>query len=279
MRTIDAAALGERITEMCLEASTRLPEDVVEALTRAGTLEESSAGRSVLGMILENARVAADLGVPLCQDTGAFTIFLSLSPGTSLQGDIEAEASRAVAEATSRGRLRPSMVSDPAGERPNTGDNTPPLLEVELGSEESALGVLAKGGGSEMASRLAMMPPGAGWRGALDFVLETVDMFGARACPPLVIGVGLGGSFDRAASLAKRALMVPLDTPNPDEVLGSRERELVEAVNRLGIGPGAVGGTVTCIGARILQSPCHMATFPVAVSINCHALRRKTTRI
>lgn len=280
MKAIEAGLLGNRIEELCLEVSTSLPADVVEALRRFGGREESPAGRSVIDLILENARVASELGVPICQDTGSFTVYLSLSPGSSVEGDLVAEASRAVARATSRGGLRPSVVADPAGDRRNTGDNAPPALEVRLGgSPESTLGVLAKGGGSEMASRLAMMPPGAGWRGALEFVVETVDMLGARACPPLVVGVGLGGGFDTAASLAKAALMAPLDQTNPDAALAAREIELVEAINGLGIGPGAVGGTVTCFGARILAAPCHMATFPVAVCLNCHALRRKTVVI
>lgn len=280
MRTIDAGVLGARIEELCLEVSTSLPRDVIEALERFRALEESPAGRSVIDLVLENARVASELGVPLCQDTGSFTIYLSLPSGAVVSGDLRAEATRAVARATSRGALRPSMVADPAGDRVNTGDNTPPLLEVELGAPtEGSLGVLAKGGGSEMASRTAMLPPGAGWRGAMEFALETVDLLGARACPPLVVGLGMGGGFDTAASLAKAALMSPLDRGNQDAALAAREEELVEAINELGIGPGAVGGTVTCFGARVREAPCHMATFPVAVCLNCHALRRKTVLI
>ena len=280
MRAIEASGLGENIEQLCLEISTDLPPDVTEALGSFSKKEESPAGRSVLELILENARVASELGVPICQDTGVFTIYLTLGEGTAIVGDLDLEASQAVARATGRGALRPSVISDPLGGRINTGDNTPPLVEVKAGSSETTtLGVIAKGGGSEMASRLAMMPPGAGWEGALDFIAGVVERLGARACPPLVLGVGVGGSFERAPRLAKKALMRPLDVETTDPVMRVREEELVERMNRLGIGPGAVGGTVTCIGARILEAPCHMATLPVAVSVNCHALRRKTVQI
>jgi tartrate/fumarate subfamily iron-sulfur-dependent hydro-lyase alpha chain len=280
MRVIEASRLAQDIEDLCLEVSSVLPRDVVEALARCKGLEESPAGRSVIDLILENAHVAADLGVPLCQDTGIFTVYLTLAPGTAVEGDLAREAGRAVARATERGSLRPSVVSDPVGRRANTRDNSPPLVEVEWASGgRSALGVLAKGGGSEMASRLAMMPPAAGWAGALEFIVGVVEQYGARACPPLVLGVGIGGSFDRAPKLAKKALMIPLDVETGDPGVRAREEELLERVNDLGIGPGSVGGRVTCIGARIIEVPCHMANLPVAVSVNCHALRRKTIPI
>lgn len=280
MRVIEAARLAQNIEDLCLEVSTTLPGDVVDALTRFKGIEESPAGRSVLELILENARVASEAGVPMCQDTGIFTVYLTLAPGTGVDGDLAAEAGRAVARATECGALRPSVVSDPLDERANTGDNSPPLIEVEVaGGERSTLGVLAKGGGTEMASRLAMLAPGAGWEGVLEFVVGVVEQYGARSCPPLVLGVGVGGSFDRAPKLAKKALMTPLDAQAPDARTRTREEELTARVNDLGIGPGAVGGRVTCIGARIVEAPCHMANLPVAVSVNCHALRRKTVEI
>jgi fumarate hydratase subunit alpha len=280
MRVIEASRLGQDIEALCLEVSTVLPADAAEAIARYRGIEESPAGRSAMDLILENARVASELGVPLCQDTGIFTIYLTLAPPTSIEGDLEREAGKAVARATAIGSLRPSVVADPLGRRVNTGNNCPPLVEVEVVSgEQSTLGVLAKGGGTEMASRLAMMPPGAGWAGALEFIVRVVESFGARACPPLLLGVGVGGSFDRAPKLAKKALMTPLDVETSDPATRAREAELVERVNRLGIGPGGVGGTVTCFGARIAEAPCHMANLPVALSLNCHSLRRKTVPI
>ncbi|MBU4386565.1 MAG: fumarate hydratase [Actinobacteria bacterium] len=280
MRVLSTRRLGRLVESLCEEVSTELPADVVEALSRYRRSEESPTGRNVIDMILENAGEARRLGVPLCQDTGVFTVYLTLGAGTALDGDFAGEASAALARATERGSLRPSVVRDPTGGRENTCDNTPPLLEVSVSrGDETTLGVLAKGGGCEMASRVAMLPPGAGWPGVLDFILEVVERRGAGACPPLVLGVGIGGSFDAAPKLAKRALLAPLDEPNPDPEASRREEELVGAVNRLGIGPGALGGTVTCIGARILEAPCHMATLPVALCVNCHSLRRKVITI
>lgn len=280
MRVLEASQIARKVEDLCIDVSVSLPNDAIDALTRFKSIEESPAGLSVIDLILKNARVAEDLGVPLCQDTGVFTIYLTVGSGTALEGDLVGEASGAVARATARCSLRPSIVSDPVGGRANTGDNSPPLVEVEVASgEETSLGVMAKGGGSEMASRLAMMPPGAGWPGVLEFIVGVVESYGARSCPPLVLGVGIGGSFDRAPRLAKKALMTPLDEETDDPAVRAREAEVVESVNRLGIGPGAVGGRVTCIGARIIEAPCHMANLPVAVSVNCHSLRRKTIAI
>jgi fumarate hydratase subunit alpha len=280
MRVIDASKIGEAVESLCLEVSTTLPGDVTEALEAFRPSERSEQGRSVIDLILENARLAVEEGVPLCQDTGIFSVYLTLGVGTCLSGDLQAEVDAAVARATERGSLRASLVEDPLGERRNTTDNSPALVDVTLSSGDATfLGVLAKGGGSEMASRMAMLPPGAGWEGALEFVLGVVSEVGARSCPPLVLGVGIGGSFERAPALAKKALLVPLDEVNADDRTASREAKLVEAVNRLGIGPGAVGGTTTCIGARIMEAPCHITSLPVALSVNCHALRRKVIEI
>lgn len=280
MRTIEAAYLGEVLEGLVLDITTGLPEDVAAALGDARGRERSPAGRRALDMILENAARAREDRVPICQDTGVFTIYVTLGEGTAVLGDLQGEASAAVARATSRGALRSSVVREPLDGRVNTGDNTPPLIEVEIApGRETSVSVLAKGGGSEMASRAAMLPPGAGWPGVLEFVLGVVLEAGARSCPPLVLGVGIGGGFDRAPALAKRALLTPLDRENPDGRTAAREAELVREANTLGIGPGALGGTVTCIGVRIAQAPCHIANLPVAVSVNCHALRRKTARV
>ena len=276
MRTIEATRLGNLIEALCTEVSTALPADVVAALETSREEERSPLGRRALDMILENAVQARDLGLPICQDTGLFTIYISLGRDTVIAGDLTHEASAAVARATARAALRSSIVADPIDGRVNTGDNTPPLIEVELGEgEDTTLGVLAKGGGSEMASRSAMLPRGAGWEGVRDYVLSVVSEVGARSCPPLVLGLGIGGSFDRAPAMAKRSLLAPLDVPAREAATRARERELIDAVNKLGIGPGAMGGTFTCMGARITTASCHIANLPVAVSVNCHALRRK----
>jgi len=276
MRTLEATELGRLAEDICLEISTVLPADVVASLSRYRDEEQSASGRGVLDRILENALVAGELSVPLCQDTGVFTVYLTMGRETCLRGDLNAEVTSAVARATKRGALRPSVVRAPLDERANTGDNTPPLVRVGFAPGEStSLAVMASGGGSEMSSRLAMLPPGAGWEGVLKYVVDVTAEVGPHSCPPLVLGVGVGGSFDTAPMLAKKALLAPLDRESPDPVTADRERLLVEAVNRLGIGPGALGGTITCIGARLDQAPCHMANLPVAVSVSCHALRRK----
>lgn len=280
MRVLEAPSLGSIVESMCLEVSTRLPEDVTGSLVDFRPREQSELGRRVIDMILENARIAEAGGIPICQDTGVFTVYLDLGPDTAVSGDLAAEVQGAVSRATKAGNLRPSIVSKPAEGRRNTGDNTPPLIKLGLSNDSSSyLSVIAKGGGTENASRISMLPPGAGWEGIKDFIVEVVDELGSKACPPLVLGIGIGGSFDTAPELAKRALLRPLDEKNPDGESARMESGIVEAVNGLGIGPGGFGGTVTCIGARIMQKPCHMANLPVAVCLNCHALRRKTMLI
>jgi len=283
MRVIQASAIGRAVEALCLEVSTELPRDVIQALESFREAEKSEPARQVIDLILENGRVAREAGVPLCQDTGVFTVYITLGRDTAIEGDLQAEASAALARATARGSLRASVVDEPMDERRNTKDNTPALLELELSDGDdltpTTIGVLAKGGGSEMASRAAMLAPGAGWEGVLDFVMDVVSDLGARSCPPLVLGVGVGGAFDSVAVMAKRALLEPLDRVSADPKTAAREAELVAAVNGLGIGPGAVGGTTTCIGAKIATAPCHMASLPVALSVNCHSLRRKITEI
>lgn len=280
MRVLEANRLGPVIEELVLDVSSNLPDDVVSALEASLGRERSDRGKVVTRMILENARHAADLHVPVCQDTGAFTIFLDLAGDTAVKGDLVKEASAAVARATARGFLRPSMVEDPAGDRRNTGDNTPATVEVTVGrGGETRLAVMAKGGGCQMASSLAMLPPGAGWAGVTEHVTGVVERYGAGSCPPLVLGLGIGGGFDTACGLAARALLRPLDEQNPSASAAEREERLRREVNRLGIGPGGLGGTTTCLGVRIEEAPCHIATLPVALSISCHALRRKAVAV
>lgn len=280
MKVLEASGLGSLVETMCLEISTRLPEDVIWALSKYRERESTKRGREIIDMIVENARLASEKNVPICQDTGVFCVYLSLGIDTAVNGEFRAEAEKAVSRATKAGGLRSSIVSSPASTRMNTGDNTPPIVKVEMTDDkDSTLSVIAKGGGSESASKLLMMSPGAGWEGVMDFTLKVVEEHGAKSCPPLVLGIGVGGSFDNAPELAKKALLRPLNEMNPDPEAAVMEDKVVEAVNKLGIGPGGFGGDVTCIGARINQAPCHVANLPVAVCVNCHALRRKTVSI
>lgn len=280
MKSLDAAAFGSLVEQLCLEVSHTLPLDVSKALEDARGKEKSPLGREVIEMILENASEAERLGVPLCQDTGSFAIYLGVGDDVCVTNEILPKAGEAVSRATERGHLRASIVSPPVEGRVNTKNNNPPALYVELlPGEKSFLAVLAKGGGSEMSSRATMLPPGAGWIGIRKFAVGVVDELGPYSCPPLVVGIGIGGGFDRAPFLAKKALLLPLDEPNPDGELSKQERKITEEINTLGIGPAAFGGTITCLGTKIMQAPCHMATLPIAVCLSCHSLRRKIVEI
>jgi len=280
LRAIQARDIGELVESLCLRISYELPDDVEKAIADAVGVEESPEGREALDMLLKNAKVARCDRFPICQDTGVFSVFIELAQDDCIEGDLTAEVNAGVARATGEGHLRSSVAADPAGSRVNTGDNTPVHVSIEpADGDDTLLSVLSKGGGSENASRLAMLPPGEGWAGVVAYVAGVAGEVAAKSCPPLVLGIGVGGSFDRAPALAKKALLVPLDERGRDTELEAREKEIVEAVNLIGVGPGALGGTVTCIGARILVEPCHIANLPVAVSVSCHALRRATVTI
>lgn len=277
MRAIEAAEIGRLVESLCLRVSCELPRDVEKALVDALPQEHSPEGREALEILLKNAKVAREEGLPVCQDTGVFCVFLSLAPGDWIDGDLRAQVDAGVARATTDGHLRSSVVSDPAGRRVNTGDNTPALISIEQAcGGGSRLSVLSRGGGSENASRVVMLQPGEGWAGVVAFIAGVAGEVAARSCPPLILGVGVGGSFDRAPVLAKKALLVPLDERNRDPEAEAAEKEILQAANATGVGPGALGGTVTCVGVRILKEPCHVANLPVAVSVSCHALRRAT---
>ncbi len=293
MRKLRASFVAEIVYSLCLDISFRLPDDVRRCVKNALNIEESERGRSVLRLILENASLAGEKGVPICQDTGIFSVMLFIGRDTCIFGDLQSEISQAVRCATADGALRASIVIDPLGERRNTGDNTPSsVICLNHAMEGTYLGVMAKGGGSEMASAVRVLPPSSGMEGVIDFIRDVVIEKGPSACPPLFLGIGVGGSFDESARLAKMALMLPFDrdeAPPPffldalgaerNESSRQREREILKAVNLTGIGPGGFGGSVTCLGVRVLEAPCHIANLPVALCLNCHALRRKIVQI
>jgi fumarate hydratase subunit alpha len=238
--------------------------------------ESSPSGRDILGQLLENARLAADEGLPMCQDTGLTVIFLDVGQEVHVQGDLEEAVQEGVRAGYDEGYLRKSVVASPVAPRTNTGDNTPAIIHTRIVPGETLkITVAPKGGGSENMSALAMLKPAQGWEGAKDFVLETVRRAGPNPCPPVIVGVGLGGNFEYSTLLAKRALLRPLGRRHPDQATAEREEELLEAINRLGIGPGGFGGKVTALGVAIETHPCHIASLPVAVNINCHAHRHR----
>ncbi|WP_080798500.1 fumarate hydratase [Arabiibacter massiliensis] len=255
-----------------------LPADIEAGLAAALAREDSPRGRAVLEQLVENAAVAREDRVPLCQDTGTVWVSLEIGPGVLVAGDVFAEVNAAVARAYDEARLRMSVVRDAILDRANTNDNTPAFCDLhpvdELGA--ARLHVMLKGGGSDNASRVAMLVPGAGKQGIVDELMRCVREKGANACPPLVVGVGIGGTFDKVAGLAKRALMRPVDQPAADPRVRALEEELLAAVNATGVGPGGLGGATTALAVRVATAPCHIAALPLAINMGCSAMRRCT---
>ena len=274
MSEVPAADISAKVADLCIRACTVLPSDVVAALEAAREREESELGRDVLGRLLENARIAQEDAVPMCQDTGLAVVFVEMGEDVRITGG---HLNEAIAEGVRRGYeagyLRKSVVRSPL-DRMNTGDNTPPIIHTDLvPGDKLRISVAPKGAGSENMSRLKMLAPADGKRAILEFVRETVEHAGASACPPLVVGVGLGGTFEQCALLAKKALLRSLSDSSPDPVSAELERELLEAVNATGIGPMAVGGRITALSVKVEVAPCHIASLPVAVNLQCHAAR------
>ncbi len=276
MREINTASVSDLVSRLYQEANFSLPPDVLASFRSALLLEESERGRMVLETLLENADVAARRRVPLCQDTGLAAVFIRIGQDVHLNGKPLAEAvNEGVARAQREGYLRASVVSSPCLKRENTGDNTPAVLHAEIvAGEVFDIAVLPKGAGSENMSRLQMLSPADGLTGLVDFVIETVDLAGARPCPPLFLGVGVGGTMDEAARLSKQALLRPAGEANAEPELAALEQEILARVNALGIGPAGLGGTVTCLGVALEEVPCHIASLPVAVNVQCNCARR-----
>lgn len=275
MKTIDCSIITEHVRRMCMEANFELCEDVRAAFTQAREREQSPLCREVIGLLIENADIARQESIAICQDTGFAVVFIELGNEVAIiNGSLLDAINEGVRRGYAEGYLRKSICNPFT--RENTGDNTPAVVHVELTKGDSLKITLApKGGGSENMSRIAMLKPSQGRQGIKDFVVSTVREAGANPCPPTVIGVGIGGTFEKAALIAKKALLRPLGTVNPDPELAQMEQELLEAINRLGIGPQGFGGRITSLAVHINMHPCHIASLPVAVNINCHAHRHK----
>ena len=274
MRTVSAGAIRDAVALLCVRANRELPDDVRAALEAAYAAEPWPAAKRSLKLLLDNMALAREKELPVCQDTGLACVFLELGQEVHIDGDLDAAVQAGIREGYARGYLRCSVVGDPL-RRVNTGDNTPGVLTVHLVSGDGCrITVLPKGFGSENMSRLAMLTPAEGVEGVRRFVLDTVRAAGPNPCPPIVVGVGIGGTFDRVAALAKRALLRPLDRPNPDPWYAGLERELLDGINALGVGPQGFGGKTTALGLAIETAPTHVAGLPVAVNINCHVTRR-----
>jgi len=254
-----------------------LPSDIQAGLQRALEAEDHVPAREVLSLLVENARIASADRVPLCQDTGTVWVCLEIGPDVLVSGTVFSEVDIAVRAAYDEANLRKSLVCDALFDRANTGDNTPAFCEVRMVDRPGArVHIMLKGGGSDNASRVVMLVPGAGRQGVVDAVVHCVREKAANACPPLVIGIGIGGTFDKVAGLAKHALMRPIDQPAEDAQTAELETELLSAVNATGIGAGALGGAATALAVRVQTAPCHIAALPLAVNMGCCAMRRGT---
>ncbi len=279
MRTIPAQRITEAVAALCIEANTHLPADVEAALKAARASEPWPLAQTTLGLLCDNLTAAGEAGLPICQDTGMACVFVELGTDVHIEGDFEAAIHEGVRRGYTDGYLRKSIAADPL-RRGNTGDNTPAAITVHLvNGEGCTITVAPKGFGSENMSRIAMLKPADGVEGFKQFVVDTVRQAGSNPCPPVILGVGVGGSFDKVAYLAKKALLRPLDVPNPDPYYAGLEKALLEEINALGIGPQGFGGRTTCLGLAIEQMPTHVAGLPVAVNVSCHVTRRATARL
>ena len=277
MKHVTKEQVASALEAALLELACDLPTDIEQGLQMALEREENPRAAEALRLLVENARIAREDRVAICQDTGSVWVCLEIGPDVTVCGDVLADVDAAVARAYDVGRLRKSLVRDALFDRANTGDNTPAFSEIHVSPRAGArLHVMCKGGGSDNASRVLMLTPSAGKQGVVDAVLACVREKAANACPPLVIGIGIGATFDKVAGLAKMALMRPLDVAAADERTAALEEELLSAVNATGIGAAALGGATTALGVRVQTAPCHIAALPLAINMGCSAMRRKT---
>jgi fumarate hydratase subunit alpha len=276
MRDVHVSAIADAVKKLCMEANVALEPDVLRAFDRALGVERSPAGRQVLQILKDNAELARTKRIPYCQDTGMVVCFVELGQEVHVTGGgFEDAINEGIRRGYTEGYLRASIVKSPF-DRVNTGDNTPGVVHVDVvpGAHLKIM-IMAKGGGCENRSKYTMLTPAAGLAGVKDFIIDCVKTAGPDACPPLILGVGVGGTFEKSAILSKKALFRELGTPNPDAMLDGLEKELLERANRLGIGPQGYGGDTTALGIHILSFPCHITSMPVAVTIECHAHRHK----
>jgi fumarate hydratase subunit alpha len=275
IRELDVKEITRAVKQLSIEANEQLGEDVLSCFQQAKQNEVSPVGQEILEQLIENARIAREERVPICQDTGLAVIFLEVGQDLHLTGgDLKEAVNQGVREGYGEGYLRKSSCHPFT--RKNTGDNTPAVIYIDLvPGDQLKLWVVSKGGGSENMSRIFMLPPSAGLAGIKEKILETVREAGPNPCPPTIIGIGIGGTFEQAALQAKKSLLRPLGTPNPDPELDQLEKEILGLINRLGIGPQGLGGRTTSLAVHIRLLPCHIASLPLAINVQCHASRHK----
>jgi fumarate hydratase subunit alpha len=273
MREVSTQRIIDEVRDLAIRANHELGDDVLQAFTDALAYEESPVGRDILGQLMENAAIAREERTPICQDTGVAVVFVELGQEVSIvDGDLKTALEEGIRQGYKDGFLRKSVCHPFT--RENTGDNTPIIIHFDVvPGDRLRVWVVPKGGGSENMSQLFMLPPSAGWAGIKEKVVKTVKDAGPNPCPPIILGVGIGGNFEKTALMAKKALLRPLGSKNQDPELAEKEKELLTEINKSGIGPQGLGGRVTSFAVHILMMPCHIASLPLAVNIQCHASR------
>lgn len=274
MRTIPAQTVIDTVAEMCIAANRELPADVLAKYKACQDAETSPAAKETFRQLFENSDLSRKTGLPLCQDCGLAVFFVDMGEDVRVEGGIREAINQGMIKGYKKGYLRKSSC-DPFT-RKNTGDNSPAVIHFDIvPGDKLKILMMAKGGGAENMSRVIQFAPAAGWKGIKEFVVKRVAEAGSNPCPPIVVGVGIGGDFEKSAILAKKALSRDLDDTHPDPTIAKFEEELYEAINKLGIGPMGLGGKTTCLAVKILTAPCHIASLPLAVNIQCHSQRHK----
>lgn len=278
MREIDVKEISQSVAELCISATHELPEDVKLAFSKAYNQESSMLGKSIISTLIQNSQIAQNKKIPICQDTGLCIVFVEIGQDVHIKGGVLSEAiQKGVAQGYIQGFLRKSVVSDPLFERKNTQDNTPAMIHYEIVEGDALkISVAPKGFGSENKSALAMLTPAQGVEGIKDFFVQTLQKAGPNSCPPLLVGIGIGGSMEKCAILAKKAANREIGSHNPHPKYAQLEDELLQIANSLGIGPQGLGGSVSAFGVNIEWYPTHIAGLPVAININCNAIRHKS---
>ncbi len=277
MREIKTKDITSAVARLCQEANFYLGDDVLSALKRARKEEESPIAKQILDQILENADIAAKEEMPLCQDCGLAIIFLDIGQDVHIAGgDLHEAVNEGVRRGYQEGYLRKSAVKQPFSARVNTKDNTPAIIHIQIvPGDKLKITVAPKGGGSENMSRFTVLKPAQGRKGVVEFVVKAVEEAGSNPCPPTIVGVGIGGSAEKAMAMAKRALLRPVGQPSPDAEVAELEKDILKRINATGVGSGGVGGTITSLAVHIETFPAHIASLPVAVNLQCHSARHK----
>lgn len=276
MRKIELAAVSAKVKQLFIEACEDIPSNVLKTIRDSIDEEQSPLGKEVLEKIVENDLLARDKHLPICQDTGVAVVMLTIGSEVVFEGDVYEAVNEGVRQAYTEGYLRKSVVRHPL-DRVNTRDNTPAIVHIKMvPGDIFRIDVAPKGGGSENMSTVKMLIPADGVQGIKKLVLDTVFKAGGKPCPPVIVGIGIGGNFEKCAIMAKEALFREIDDKSPDPIACKLEEELKEEINKLGVGPMGFGGTVTCLAVKVNTYPCHIASLPVAINIQCHAARHKS---